>query len=218
MTEKELMAIMVSTMFREGAEPGIVPSTFAVSTGSRARRGVVNALASDEVIKKGESVFVDLGACYKGYVCDFIRTAFVGEPSADVIALYKLAVEANDAAIKAIRPGVAAADVYEAGLQVFEDAGLGRFNLMNIVGHGSGLEGHEIPWLGERGVVYTSEVILKPGMCLCIEPGLAGLKDLKGTPDPEGGFYIVEDVVVVTDTGCDNLTTALSKDLWVVGS
>lgn len=217
MTEKELVAIMVSTMFRKGAELGIVPSFFAIRAGWE-RNKVPNALATDTVIREGDLVAIDAGACYKGYVCDFIRQAFVGEPTTDQLELFNLAIEANDAAIEAIRPGVTGADVYEAAIQVFEDAGVSQYNLSNIVGHGLGLEVHEIPWLGEREVVYTSDVILKPGMCFSVEPIIGGLKDMDGTPDPEHetGRFIVEDVVVVTETGCENLTTSLSKELWIV--
>ena len=109
--------------------------------------------------------------------------------------------------------------MYEAGIRVFEDAGLEQYSLMNIVGHGSGLDVHEIHWLGERDVVYTSDVILEPSMWLNTEPIIVGVKDMKGTPDPEFKTVspcIVEDVVVVTEKGCDNLTTSLSKDLWIV--
>lgn len=217
MTEKELMAIMVSTMYREGAEPGVVPSFFGIRAGKE-RNKVANGLASDTVIQKGDFVVIDGGACYNGYVCDFIRQAFVGQPSANQIDLFKLAVEANDAAIKAVKPGVTGADVYEAAIKVFEDAGLGRFNLYNIVGHGVGMDIHEIPWLGERNVVYTADVTLKPGMCLCLEPIIGGMKDLRGTPDPqlETGRFIVEDIVAVTKTGCENLTKSLSKELCLV--
>ncbi len=217
MTEKELMAIMVSTMFKEGAEPGVAPSFFGIRAGKE-RNKMANALPSDAVIQRGDFIAIDGGACFQGYVCDYIRQAFLGEPSKDQLELFSLAVQANDAAIKAIKPGVTGADVYEAAISVFEERGLARFNMYNIVGHGVGLDIHEIPWLGERNVVYTSDVVLEPGMCLCVEPIIGGLKDLKGTPDPqaETGRFIVEDVVAVTQNGTENLTNSLSKDLWVI--
>jgi len=217
MTEKELMAVIVSTMYQEGAEPGFVASALTVSAGPE-RYKVFNGVATDTVIQQGDFVMVDLGGCYNGYACDFIRQAFVGEPTKDQMELFDLAIKANDTAIAAIKPGVTGADVYEAALKVFEDAGLAQYNVMNIVGHGSGVEIHEIPWLGERDVVYTSDVVLEPGVCLCVEPVFAGVKDVAGTPDPEmktGTPAIVEDVVAVTEKGCDNLTTLLSKELWI---
>jgi Xaa-Pro aminopeptidase len=217
MTERELMAIILSDMYRRGAEPGITASQFAIRAGYHRNRNA-NALASNSAIKSGDFVVVDGGACYQGYVCDFIRQAFVGHPSKDQLSLYNLVVQAVDSAIAAIRPGLTAADVYEAAMKVFADAGLSRYSQYNIVGHGLGLDIHELPWLGERNVVYTWETILQPGMCLTVEPILSGLKDLKGTPDPnqETGRFIVEDVVVVTESGCENLTATLKNDLWVV--
>jgi Xaa-Pro aminopeptidase len=217
-TERELVSIMVSTMYREGAEAGISPSLYAIRAGRR-RNKIGNALPTDTVIQEGDFVVVDGGACYKGYVCDFIRQAFVGNPSKDQLDLFNLTVEANDAAIASIKPGVTGADVYEATVKVFEQAGLGKFSQYNIVGHGIGLEIHELPWLGERDLVYSSDVMLKPGACLSVEPIISGLKDLKGTPDPnqETGRFIVEDVVAVTESGCENLTKSLSKQLWIKG-
>ncbi|MBW2617406.1 MAG: M24 family metallopeptidase [Deltaproteobacteria bacterium] len=63
---------------------------------------------------------------------------------------------ANDAAIAAIKPGITGADVYETAIRVFEEAGLAQYNVMNIVGHGSGVEMHETPWLGEKELWIVS--------------------------------------------------------------
>jgi Xaa-Pro aminopeptidase len=210
MTEKELAAVMASTMYAHGAEFGAQPSFMVVMSGP-ARYQTVNALASDKPIEQGDLVLVDGGAVYGGYATDFIRQACLGVPTAQQRRWFDIAVEANDAAIAAIRPGVSGADVYAAALAVFERAGLAQYNAINIVGHGTGMEVHELPWLGEGGRVYTSSTVLEEGMVVCIEPVIAGMDG----PQWRAGAFIVEDKVAVTATGADVLTRDLDKRLWV---
>lgn len=210
MTEKELMQVVVSEMYRQGAEPGTKPSFFGVSAGPR-RYQVVNALASDYAIQRGDFVFIDGGAVYGGYATDYIRQACLGQPTDEQRRFYEIALEANDAAIAAIRPGVSGADVYEAGMKVFEKYGVLEYNVLNIVGHGVGMDLHEVPWLGERDKVYTAGTVLEAGMVVCIEPVFAGAND----PSWEKGVWIQEDKVVVTESGHEIITDDLSKDLWL---
>ena len=73
------------------------------------------------------------------------------------------------------------------------------------------MEVHELPWLGERDTVYTSGTVLQPGMVVCIEPIIAGMDG----PDWRSGLFIVEEKVLVTETGADVLTDSLSVDLWI---
>ena len=73
------------------------------------------------------------------------------------------------------------------------------------------MEVHELPWLGERDVVYSADTRLEPGMVLCVEPVIAGMDG----PDWHAGIFIVEDKLLVTESGCEVLTDSLSKDLWV---
>ncbi len=210
MTEKELAATLGAAMYRDGAELGSRPTFLTVSS-YPGRAQMVNSLASDHAIRSGDMVLLDGGATYGGYATDFIRQAMLGPPSDDQRRWFDLCIEANDACIDAVRPGASGADVYEAGIEVFERAGLGKYNLINIVGHSTGMEVHELPWLGERDVVYSSETRLEPGMVLCVEPVIAGMDG----PDWHAGIFIVEDKLLVTETGCEVLTDAISKDLWV---
>ncbi|MDQ2741748.1 MAG: Xaa-Pro peptidase family protein [Chloroflexota bacterium] len=210
MTEKELAAIMASTMYREGAEMGTKASFFAMMAGPD-RYKTVNALASDKVIEEGDFVIVDGGAVYKGYATDFIRQAVLGSPTQEQQRFFDIAREANDAAIQVIGPGVSGADVYEAGMKVFERHDVLEYNVLNIIGHGVGMDLHEVPWLGERDKVYSASTILEPGMVVCIEPVFAGAND----PEWQKGIWIQEDKVVVTATGHEVITNQLSKELWV---
>ena len=210
MSEKELASVIGSTMYAEGAELGTQPSFFGINSGPE-RYKVVNALASEYRIQAGDLVMCDCGAVYHGYATDFIRQACLGEPTAEQRKWFSIAVEANQTAIEAIRPGVTGADVYEAGIGVFKREGLLDYNVLNIVGHGTGMEIHELPWLGERDTVYTAGTVLQPGMVVCIEPIIAGMDG----PDWNAGLFIVEEKVLVTESGSEVLTDSLSPELWV---
>ncbi len=73
------------------------------------------------------------------------------------------------------------------------------------------MEVHELPWLGERGDVYSADTRLEPGMVLCVEPVIAGMD----SPQMHAGIFIVEDKLLVTENGCEVLTDSLAKDLWI---
>jgi Xaa-Pro aminopeptidase len=126
MTEKQLAANLGSAMYREGAELGSRPSFLTVSSyPGRAR--MVNSLASDYELARGDMVLLDGGATCGGYATDFIRQACLGEPTDDQKRWFEICIEANDACIAAVRPGVSGADVYEAGLAVFARYGLADY-------------------------------------------------------------------------------------------
>jgi Xaa-Pro dipeptidase len=209
MTEKELLAIICSAMYAAGAEPGTKPSFFSITTGGNYT--MVNALAKDYALQRGDFIMIDAGAVYGGYSTDYIRQACLGRPTDEQKEYYDIAVEANDASIAALKPGVTGADVYEAGMNVFKKRGVFEYNVLNIVGHGVGMDVHEAPWLGERDVVYASDTILRAGMVVCIEPVYAGYND----PEWKKGIWIQEDKVHVTDSGPEVLTDEISKDIWV---
>ena len=210
MTEKELGQIIGSSMYREGAELSSRPSIMSIGT-SPGRPKICNALPSDHALSRGDLVMLDGGAVYGGYATDFIRQACLGEPTDDQRRWFDVAIEANDACIAAVKPGASGADVYEAGIAVFERHGLLEYNCINIVGHAVGVEIHELPWLGERDVVYSSDTRLQPGMVFCVEPVIAGMDG----PEWHAGFFMVEDKLLVTETGCEVLTNSLSKEMWI---
>jgi Xaa-Pro dipeptidase len=208
MSEKELAAVMISTMIQEGAEP---MKTFLCVNAGPQRYQIVNAPPSDYRLKRGDLVMIDGGAAYNGYVTDFIRQACLGQPTSQQQEWFDIAKTANDTAIAAVRPGVQCAEVYEAARQVFRDAGLQDYGVINIIGHSCGTEVHELPYLGEPGRVETSDTLIEQGMVFCIEPIIAGMDSANW----EAGIFIQEDMVAVTETGCEILTNRLSKDLWI---
>ena len=155
---------------------------------------------------------VDGGAVYKGYHCDFVRMGAIGEPTGEQRKMFKASLEANKAAIDIIKPGVTCARIFEAGTNVVRDAGydrniVDRINLgYSIAGHGVGLDIHEppIPRAGNM-------TLLEPGMVLAVEICVTDRLPYGEAND----FLLVEDMVVVTEDGHEELTQ-LKKELRVV--
>ncbi|WP_225333815.1 M24 family metallopeptidase [Halomicrobium urmianum] len=149
----------------------------------------------------GDPVVVDIFPRDKEtkYHGDMTRTFVVGEPSETVREWYDLTAEAHGAALDAVGPGVTGADVHDAVCDVYEAAGLPTLRsdestetgFIHSTGHGVGLDVHELPRVGPNGGE------LEPGHVITIEPGLY---------DPDVGGLRLEDLVVVTEDGYENLT------------
>jgi Xaa-Pro aminopeptidase len=145
-------------------------------------------------------LLVDMGAVVRGYASDMTRMLHVGNPAAKARRLYKAVLEAQLAAISAVREGTTAAAVDRTARTVLKRQGMDKL-FVHSTGHGLGLEIHEPPRLGR-----TDKTPLKAGMVVTIEPGayMAGY----------GGVRI-EDTVLVTKNGCEVLTPT-NRDLLIV--
>jgi Xaa-Pro aminopeptidase len=124
----------------------------------------------------------------------------VGQPTDEARSLYAAVLEAQQAAIAAVRPGATAADVDGAARRVLRRRKLARY-FTHSTGHGLGLEIHEAPRLAAEQVQR-----LEPGMVLTIEPGVY-------VPGRWG--VRIEDVVVVTTSGCEVLNPT-DKELVII--
>ena len=157
--------------------------------------------AGNRVLAPGDLVVLDFGGVLDGYCSDLTRTVSVGTPDPEVRRVYAAVLDAQQAAIAAVRPGIQASSVDAAARAVLEDRGLGEA-FGHGTGHGLGLDVHELPRI-TRPRSDVPAIQLEPGMVFTIEPGayLAGW----------GGVRI-EDDVLVTDSGCELLTTS-ARDL-----
>jgi Xaa-Pro aminopeptidase len=132
------------------------------------------------------------------YWADMTRTVLKGKPTKEMKEMYHLVQEAQDKALRAIRPGMACKMIDDIVCDVFEKHGFGttrtksKIGYIHSVGHGVGLDIHELPRLSQ-----TSTQTLQPGMVVTVEPGLY---------DPDVGGCRLEDIVVVTKNGCEDLT------------
>lgn len=175
-----------SLLRRAGAE-----SAFEIIVASGPRGAMPHGVASDRVIGDGELVTVDMGARLNGYNSDMTRTVAVGTPSPEMARVYRAVLEAEEAAVRAVRPGVRGADLDALARDILTGHGLGEA-FAHSLGHGVGLMVHEGPSL--RG---SSEDVLRPGMIVTVEPG-AYLPDVGGVR--------IEDLVLVTEDGHEVLS------------
>jgi len=210
MTEKELVAIISSTMYRSGTTAGTKP-LFVNCVSGRTRYPLVDSPASDNVIADGDIVFVDGGGASDGYVSDILRLIGVGRLRAEDRRYAEVAADATTAMIEAARPGVRVSRLITVAAEHVASAGLTE-QVGEIAGHGIGLE------LWERPLIKVhddpdDDVALRPGMVLCLEPILA-------PPHPAGGLagiFVFEQQVLVTAAGCEVLSGALPARLWQAG-
>jgi D-alanyl-D-alanine dipeptidase len=136
----------------------------------------------------------DFGVVLDGYVSDFGRTVYCGEPDAELLRIHDLVNAAQDAGIAALRAGAATtSEVDQAARSVIADAGYGP-NFFHRLGHGIGIDVHEAPFLA-----VGDNSPLAAGMCFTVEPSI-WLE--------QRCFTRVEDVVVVTERGGQSLNRA----------
>ncbi len=156
------------------------------------KRGALpHGRASAQPIPRNGFVVIDSGVILRGYCSDMTRTVHVGRASREGRRWYEAVLEAQLAGVVAVKPGKTAAEVDQATRQVLRKARLDKF-FTHSTGHGVGLEIHEPPRLGK-----AQEEELQPGMVITIEPGIYV---------PGKGGIRIEDMVVVTATGCQILT------------
>jgi Xaa-Pro aminopeptidase len=144
-------------------------------------------------IQEGEPVIVDMGAIYKGYNGDLTRTIWTGTPEPKLTELYTVVAEAQAAALDGIKGGETGAQADAYCRDVFARHGLDQY-FVHSTGHGLGLRVHEAP-----SASSVSDAILQPGEVVTVEPGLYL---------PGWGGVRIEDVVLITEGGNRNLTTA----------
>lgn len=187
----------VANILKNKGEFGL---SFEPITALNANAAKAHALPTKNALKQGDLLLFDAGIKYRRYCSDRTRTFEVGansQVSKEQIfsdskqnEIYHIVKEAQELAIKAVRPGIKACEIDRAAREFIAKAGFGE-NFFHSTGHGVGLDIHELPRISPK-----SEDIIKAGMVFSIEPGIY----LKG----EFGVRI-EDVVVVTENGCEIL-------------
>jgi Xaa-Pro aminopeptidase len=196
-TEIEVATALERAMRDLGAKRPSFDSIVAVGP----HGALPHAQPRDVEIPAGELVVIDWGAELDGYCSDCTRTLATGELSNTAREIYELVLEAQLAGLEAVRAGVGGRDADAAARRVIDAAGHGE-HFGHGLGHGVGMEIHEGPRLSQR-----SDAVLDAGNVVTVEPGVY----------LPGRFGVrIEDLVVVTETGCDILTS-VPKDLIIVG-
>lgn len=193
MSEMELTALLEYNMRYQGADGASFPTIVAID----ANASRPHAVPGHAKVKDGSIVLIDFGAKFGGYCSDLTRVVGVGSMPEKIKEIYKVVLEAQHAAITAVKPGVKLSEIDARARQVIEAAGYGDY-FGHGTGHGIGLDIHESPRLAK-----SAEGELVPGNVVTVEPGIY----LPGI----GGVRI-EDDVVVTNKGRRKIST-LPTDL-----
>lgn len=157
-----------------------------------------HAVPNNTKLEKGMPIIIDMGCIYDGYCSDMTRSFFYQENTLNEI--YSIVKRANIAAIEKVKPGVLLKDIDHAARSVIKEAGFGEY-FIHRTGHGIGQDVHE-PY----DVNATSEHLCEVGMIFSIEPGIY---------IPNKGGIRIEDLVLVTEDGCEVLNH-YPKDLEIL--
>ena len=196
MSEKELCAELIYCLLKNGAD-GLAFDPIVVSGPNTS---LPHGVPGDRKIQEGDFITLDFGAQYDGYCSDMTRTVAVGYVTDEMEKVYKTVLQAQLAGIAASKAGVPGKEIDGAARQVIADAGYGQY-FGHGYGHSLGLEIHESPSPNagnENGMPVFSVASAEPGIYL---PGQFGVR--------------IEDVVIFTEDGCENITSS-PKDLIVL--
>ena len=196
MTEKQLQAELIYCLYKNGGE-GLSFDPIVVSGPNTS---LPHGVAGDRVICEGDFVTMDFGVLYKGYCSDMTRTVAVGYATEEMKKVYDTVLQAQLAGIAATKAGVTGKAVDAAARKVIEDAGYGEY-FGHGYGHSLGLQVHEDPNCNPKG-----DTVMQANMVCSAEPGIY----------LPGKFGVrIEDVVIFTADGCENIT-ASPKNLLIV--
>ena len=195
-TEKEIAARLQYLMLHYGAED----KSFDPIVVSGPNGSLPHGVPSEKVIQAGEFVTMDFGCVYRGYCSDMTRTVAVGSVTDEMRRVYDTVLAAQLAGIAAAKAGATGRAVDGAARDVIEQAGYGPY-FGHSFGHGVGVEIHEGP-----NATPSNDKPLPAGAVISAEPGiyLPGRLGVR-----------IEDVLYLTEDGCQNLTLA-PKDLLIL--
>lgn len=186
-TELEIAAKLEYYVKTHGGEG----MSFETIVASGLHSSMPHARPTRKMLEMGDFVTLDFGCICEGYCSDMTRTVVIGKANERQKEIYNIVMEAHMAGLAALKPGIPCSRVDKAARDVIAKAGYGAY-FGHALGHNVGLEIHESPSLSQR-----DETILLPGMVETVEPGIY---------IPGFGGVRIEDMVVVTEDGYDDLT------------
>ena len=196
MSEKELQAELVYCLLKNGADN----LSFDPIVVSGPNTSMPHGVPGERLIQKGDFITMDFGALYDGYCADMTRTVAVGYATEEMEKVYNTVLQAQVAAIAASRPGVQGKEIDAVARSIITEAGYGPY-FGHGYGHCLGMEVHEAPNCNPNG-----QVQMQVGMVSSAEPGIY----------LPGKFGVrIEDVVIFTADGCENITHS-PKNLIIV--
>jgi Xaa-Pro aminopeptidase len=199
MTEREIANFVTSEMFRVGDGP-----SFDVQIQSGIHASYNNIRSTEKVVKPGDSILIEMGANYRDYLTDIARGATYGPVNPRQIEIIEVAAAAQQAGCDAAKPGITADELNQVIVDVLVDRGYVEYSSEARgygTGHGAGTDvEEEEPWIKPG-----SRFVLEEGMVMALKasifvPALAGVR--------------IEDCVLVTANGAENLTPYPKVSVW----
>ena len=196
MTEKEAAAELIYCLLINGSEDLAFEPIVVSGPNTSKPHGV----PGDRVLEYGDFITMDFGAKVAGYCADMTRTVALGFVSEEMSRVYETVLQAQETAIAMTKAGRTGREVDAAARTVIEAAGYGSY-FGHGYGHGLGLEVHESPHCN-----YRNDQPLPVGAVCSAEPGIY----------IPGKFGVrIEDVVVLTEEGCLDITRS-PKNLTII--
>lgn len=186
-TEKQVAAWLEFFMKEEGAEG----FSFETIAASGVHSAMPHAVPTDKVLEDGDFLTMDFGCVYHGYCSDMTRTVVIGSATEKQREVYETVLRAQQTALQGIHPGMTGKEIDDLARNVISEAGYGKY-FGHALGHSVGIEIHEGPNFSQK-----EKRVIEPGMVITVEPGIY--------IENFGGVRI-EDVVIVTENGCENIT------------
>jgi Xaa-Pro aminopeptidase len=171
-------------------------SSFDIIVASGPNSALAHHITSERKLKANEPVLIDLGVDYRGYKSDLTRVFFLGKIDTLTAKIYRIVREAQELALKAIKPGKSCAEIDALAREHINKNGYAEF-FGHGLGHGVGLEVHEEPHIGKK-----QNTRLEPGMVFTVEPAIYL---------PQKFGIRLEDMVLVTEKGREVLSGVLNK-------
>ncbi len=194
-TEREI-ALEIEFFMRKNGADGVAFDLIVVSGANGSQ---CHGVPGEKTLKRGDFITMDTGALLDGYHSDMTRTVALGSVSEEQEKVYNTVLQAQLAAIQTVRAGIHCHVVDRAARDIIDREYPRTFG--HTTGHSLGVEIHEWPYFGP-----ACEAMTRPGMVMTVEPGIY----------LEGKFGVrIEDMVLITETGCENLTHS-PKELIIV--
>ena len=188
-TERDIALELEFFIRRQGADG--VAFDFIVVSGPNS--SLPHGVPGGRAVEKGDFITMDFGAMVDGWHSDMTRTVAVGDVTEEQRRVYETVLQAQLAALGSLRAGLSCRAGDAAAREIIRQAGYGEC-FGHSTGHGVGVEIHEEPRLSPAA---PEEALLQPGSVVTVEPGIYL---------PEKFGVRIEDMAVITETGCENLT------------
>ena len=192
-SEKSAARWIINSALEQGAD-----DITMVQVASGERSVFSNPVPIDRIMRRGQDVKIDVFVTCQGYLSDTGHCVWIEEASDHERDMWKKVEEVMDELVGCVKPGMTTRELWDRYIAEFTKRGLTTPS--RFLGHGLGLSLHEEPFIAEH-----NDIVIEPGMVMAVEPVYVEGQSL----------FWLEDNLLVTETGCENLTTALPHGIIV---